>query len=175
MYGLRRRAGRLGVGGVYLEHSNGARAYREAGYSTSGWSNKAIASQAHKILRRPGIVRRLKQAHDTLLRRTDYTLEKAVEGALADRDKAEELGQMGAAVSARKLASQLLGHLVERKLNIPDKDDPVRKLMGDIAGNSRYMPDAAVHNAEQQRLAELAKAQSIEVAEESDDDEPLMH
>ena len=155
---------------AYIEHGNAIRAYREAGYKCDTWSAKMISTEASALMKNPGISRKIAESREKATGRAELTLQGAITKAQDLCDKAVELGQMGAAVSAATLADKLSGFMVERNLDLNDKDDPIRKLMGEIAGSSRYKPDAAAHNAEQQRLAEIAKGESTE-----EDDEQITH
>lgn len=87
---------------AYLRSLNPEAAAREAGYSP------AAASHAHTLLRRPAVAERVARAMDKRASRLELSADDVLKMVLADREKARELGQMGAALTADAL---LMRHL----------------------------------------------------------------
>ena len=123
-----------------LAGDNPSDAYRNSLYKSDGWSKAAIAVAASRLQRHANIALSIERGRKKVSRKIEYGLEKAVEMALDDWAQAKELGQIGAAVSSNRLAADLLGLLVERKRDLNAEEDPINKLLGDLAGHSRTIP-----------------------------------
>lgn len=98
-------------------------------YSTDNYSKNALSVQANKLENHPNIRLKIEAGRERAAKKVEYTLERALEMAIEDRDQAKELGQIGAAVSSNKLAAQLMGYLIERQRNVDKEPDPVQKLL----------------------------------------------
>lgn len=113
-------------------------AMRASLYKTDAMKPTSIKVNAQKLLNHANIKLTIERGRKHVQRNVEYGLERAVEMAMDDWAQAKELGQIGAAVSANRLAADLLGLLIERKRDLSKEEDPVKQIMDQIAGNSRY-------------------------------------
>lgn len=119
----------------YLEHGSGIRAREEAGYATKGWSKNAQYVDAHKLLNNPKIALRIKLVKEAVVKRVEYTLEQALKDAREDREMARDLGQLGAAVSANKLAAEMSGY-INRKTDLNIQINTWSEVLDIVAENT---------------------------------------
>ena len=84
---------------------NPSEALRGSKYKTDGMNSATLRVQAQKLLNHPNIRLTIEQGRKRVERKIEYGLERAVEMAIDDWAQAKELGQIGAAVSANRLAA----------------------------------------------------------------------
>lgn len=124
-----------------LEGMNQTEALRQSLYKTDSYSGSALRVQATKLERHPNIRLAIDRGRTKVAQKAQYTLERAVEMALEDWEQAKELGQMGAANAANRLASDLMGYLIDRRREVEKDEDPIARMMSDIQGRSRITPN----------------------------------
>lgn len=120
----------------YLEHRNATRAYKEAGYSVKGWKDNAIGVAAHRVLKNTKVQLRINEVRQVAANRVEYTQEEALKRALEDQEMARELGQIGAAVSANRLASELSGY-IKKNGDINIQINTWSEILDVVAANKR--------------------------------------
>ena len=121
---------------AYLKHGNATQAYKDAGYAWENMTESTLNGEASRLLKHPQISRRVRESQERAAKKVDYTLEKALEFAMEDRDQAKELGQMGAANAANKLAAELMG-MLNHKQTLKVEMDPWEQILNLVDGKSR--------------------------------------
>lgn len=123
---------------------NQADALRNSLYKTDGYSEAALRVQAHKMENHPNIALTidagLAKVSEKVLTLTAFTKDEAFRWAQEDREMARKLGQTGAANAANRLACDILGHIVEKKV-VNLTADPISDMLESIQGRSRTLPE----------------------------------
>ena len=118
-----------------IEGMDPSEAYHASAYKSDNMTPKAISVEAQRVLQNPSVALAIEEGRQKATERAitlaSFTKEEALRWAMEDRELAHKLGQSGAAVSATRLASDLGGHIVEKKdLNV--RADPIGALMADV-------------------------------------------
>lgn len=124
---------------VYLETGNASEAYRQA-YNAGKMSDQAVWNEASKLLKHAQISKRVLAAKERVVELAEYSKAQAILDARMDREEARRLGQIGAAVSAGRLACDLSGYITEKK-QVEHTGDAMLTLLGLVDGTSRKLPN----------------------------------
>jgi len=116
----------------YIKTGNGTQAALKAGYANGKPENAAV--QASENLRKPKVRRHIER----IAKRWDISAERVL-GRLDNLSaKAEEEGQLGAAIKAEELIGKSLGMWVERSLNVTvDLTDAHLEALRNLAAKGR--------------------------------------
>jgi len=123
---------------------NQSDAYRAA-YSCGKMKDKTINNRAYELMKNGDVAGRISELRSPVVKKLQYTLEKAMEEAEDALKVSREKEQGGAMVAAVTLRAKLNGLLVDRKeirtgplddLNFSELSTLESKLRGFIAGNS---------------------------------------
>ncbi len=123
--------------GNRIKGMNQVDALRNSTYKTSGYTEAALRVQAHKLEHHANISLTIVAHREEVAKVVNYDLACALAYAIADREKARELGQIGAANAANRLAADLMGLIIDRHREVPKSEDPVEQMMLGIDGRSR--------------------------------------
>jgi len=124
----------------YLENRSPSKAYIAAGYKVDGWSENMIAVEANKVLNNPKVSLKINAVQQVAAKRAEYTLEQALRECRDDREMARDLGQLGAAVSANKLAAEMSGY-INRKTDVNIQVNTWSEVLDIVAENPREHKD----------------------------------
>jgi len=109
---------------VYLETGNASEAYRQA-YDCKNMAEATINSNASRLLKHTQIAARIAEAQDKAMQivvdTTAYDKAAAVRYSLQILEAAADAKQYGAAVSANKLATEIMGYITQKSENIPTR------------------------------------------------------
>jgi phage terminase small subunit len=101
---------------AYIEHENGSKAARDAGFSP-----KSCRHQATKLLKNDKIKAAITKIREKLSRTHQFTLEEAIKEAEELQKRAEKNRQFNAVAKFYEIKCKMTGHLVEKMKLESDK------------------------------------------------------